>query len=87
VAFFTRSRIFVGSIFSNGVFTMGAKVLHCGSVGFPQNTLMGDGCGGCIGGRRDVGANGAECGALKLGRSPVVYVSFHTLAALCVLYA
>ena len=42
-------------------------MLKCGIMGFPQNTLMGDGYGGCIGGRRDVGASGDECGALALG--------------------
>ena len=42
---------------------------------------MSVGCGDCIGGSSDVGANEFECGALMLGCSPVVCVSFYTVAS------
>ena len=44
-------------------------MLQCGSVGFPQETLMVVRCGGCIGDCSDVGARGDDCGALALGCS------------------
>jgi hypothetical protein len=42
---------------------------------------MSVGCGACIGGSSNVGANGIECGALMLGCSLVVCVSFYTIAS------
>ncbi len=54
---------------------------------FPERALMGDGCGNCIGGGCDVGANGVECVALMLGCSLVVCISFYPAASLCALHA
>ena len=39
------------------------------------------GFGDYIGGSSDVGANGVECGDMMLGCSPVVCVSFYTVAS------
>ena len=48
---------------------------------------MSVGRGDCIGGSHDVGANGIECGAQIVGCSPVVCVSFYTVASPCALRA
>ena len=42
---------------------------------------MSVGCGDCIGGSSDVGANGVECGAMMFKCSPVVCVSVYTVAS------
>ena len=50
-------------------------------MGFLERALMSVGCGDCIGGSSDVGAKRVECGALMFGFSPVVCVSFYTVAS------
>jgi hypothetical protein len=48
---------------------------------------MSDGCGDCIDGGCDVGANGVVCVALMLGCSLVICVSFSLVASPCALRA
>ena len=48
---------------------------------FPERALMSDGCGDCIGGGCDVGANGDVCVALMLECSLVICVLFSPVAS------
>ena len=62
-------------------------MLQSKGLGFHERALMSVGRGDCICGSSDVGANGVECGALMLGCSPMVCVSFYTVASLYALRA